>query len=85
MSIFNFFSSGRMFGNAAPPPADGRTEIVQLQNSLRRVLSFTGHTIDDVVNDPIARSKVRGYYKLHRWIERANETSELERQWNPLR
>jgi len=63
----------------------GNTEILQLQNALRRVSSFTGHTIDDVVNDPIAKSKVRGFYKLQRWIERENDTSELERQWNPLR
>jgi hypothetical protein len=83
MSFLNLFNFGRV--HAAPPPADGRTEIVQLQNALRRVLSFTGHTIDDVINDPIARSKVRGYYKLQCWMERANETSELERQWNLLR
>jgi len=85
MSLLNLFNLGRVH---APPPgggAAGRTEIVHLQSSLRRVLSFTGHTIDDVVNDPIARSKVCGYFKLHRWIERENETSELERQWNPLR
>ena len=83
MSMMNLFSFGRRY--AAPPPADGRTEIVQIQNSLRRVLSFTGHTIDDVVNSPVAKMKVLGFYKLHRWVARENETSELERQWNPLR
>ena len=83
MSFLNVFNFGR--GHAPPPPVGGNTEILQLQNALRRVLSFTGHTIDDVVNDPIARSKVRGFYKLQRWIERQSETSELERQWNPLR
>jgi hypothetical protein len=83
MRILNLPNFGRQ--HAAPLPMGRNTEIVQLQNALRRVLCFTGHTIDDVVNDPIARSKVRGYFKLHRWIERANETSELERQWNPLR
>jgi hypothetical protein len=82
MSFLNVFNFGR---NHAPPPAGGRTEIVHLQNALRRVLSFTGHTIDDVVNDPIAKAKVLGFYKLHRWVARENETSELERQWNPLR
>ena len=58
--------------------------MVQLQNALRRVLSFTGHTIDDVVNDPIAKAKVLGFYKLGRWVERENEVSDLERQWNAL-
>ena len=83
MSLLNVFNFGR--GHAPPPPVGGNTEILQLQNALRRVLSFTGHTIDDVVNDPIAKSKVRGFYKLQRWIERESETRELERQWNPLR
>jgi hypothetical protein len=83
MSFLNVFNFGR--GHAPPPPLGGNTEVVHLQNALRRVLSFTGHTIDDVVNDPIAKSKVRGFYKLQRWIERESDTSELERQWNPLR
>jgi hypothetical protein len=83
MSFPNLFNFGRT--HALPPPVGGRTEIVQIQSALRRILSFTGHTIDDVVNDPLARAKVRGYYKLHKWIERGNETSDLERQWNPLR
>jgi hypothetical protein len=83
MSLTNLFNFGRR--HPAPPPAGGRTEIVQIQNSLRRVLAFTGHTIDDVVNDPVAKMKVLGFYKLHRWVERENETSDLERQWNPLR
>ena len=84
MSFLNVFTFGRTHA-PPPPPAGGNTEIVHLQNALRRVLAFTGHTIDDVVNSPVAKSKVRGYYKLHRWIERENETSDLERQWNPLR
>jgi hypothetical protein len=31
---------------------------------------------------PIARRKVAGYFKLHKWVERESEISELERQWN---
>jgi hypothetical protein len=50
---------------------------------LRRVLAFVGRSIDDVVNDPIARNQVYGYYKLCRRVERAAEVRELERQWNP--
>ncbi len=84
MSLTNLFNFGRRY-LSPPPGADGRTEIVQIQNALRRVLSFTGHTIDDVVNDPVAKMKVLGFYKLHRWVARENETSDLERQWNPLR
>ena len=84
MSLSNLFNFGRL-GNDALPPAGERTEIVQIHNSLRRVLAFTGHTIDDVVNSPVAKMRVLGFYKLHRWVARENETSDLERQWNPLR
>ena len=59
-------------------------EHVMLQHPLRRILAFTRRTIDDVVNNPIARNEVLGFYKLHRSIERAGEVTELERQWNPL-
>jgi len=53
------------------------------QHPLRRVLSFTGRTIDDVVNDPIAKNQVYGYYKLLRQIDRRTEVRDLEQQWNP--
>jgi len=56
---------------------------VLIQRPLQRVLSFTGRTIDDVVNDPIAKNQVLGYYKLHKFVERRSEIIELERQWNP--
>lgn len=74
--LFNF---GRRF--PVPPPVRGSTQIVQTQKVLRRVLSFTGKTIDDVVNDPIAKRLVLGYYKLHHWVDREVEIGELERQW----
>jgi hypothetical protein len=61
-----------------------RIEYVIVQKALHRVLAFTGRTIDDVVNDPVARNHVRGYFKLHRWVERQSEISEMERAWNPL-
>ncbi len=79
-SLFNFGPSFR--GSHLPPPNEGATRYVQPQRVLRRVLDFTGHTIDDVINDPIARRKVAGYYKLHRWVDRGSEIGELERQWN---
>ena len=82
MSFANLFNFGRRY---LPPPADGRTEIVQIQSALKRVLSFTGHTIDDVVNSPLAKARVLGFYKLHRWTAREMEISNLERQWNPLK
>jgi hypothetical protein len=51
---------------------------------LHRVLAFTGRSIDDVVNDPIAKNQVRGYYKLYRQVERVAEIRDLEKQWNAL-
>jgi hypothetical protein len=53
-----------------------------VQRPLNRVLAFLGRNIDDVVNDPIVKNQVYGYYKLHRQVGRAGEVRELERQWN---
>lgn len=61
--------------------AGPRTEIVQVYRPLRRVLAFTRRTIDDVVNCPIAKREVLGFYKLHRQVERSIEQTDLERQW----
>ncbi|HMB95343.1 MAG TPA: hypothetical protein VKK61_04820 [Tepidisphaeraceae bacterium] len=69
---------------AMSQPAQQRTEHVVVQRLLNRVLAFTGRTIDDVINDPIAQRQVAGYFKLHRWVERECEISELERQWNAI-
>jgi hypothetical protein len=59
-----------------------RTELVQLQRPLRRVLAFTRRSIHDVINDPIARNEVRMYYKFYRDVERGCEIVDLERWWN---
>lgn len=59
-------------------------ESVVLQRVLNRVLAFTGRTIDDVVNDPVAKGEVLGYYKLLRQVERGCEVVDLERWWNPV-
>jgi len=82
MSFLSLFNIGRRY---LPPPAEGRTEVVQPQRPLRRVLAFTGHTIDDVVNSPIAKRQVAGYYKLHKWVDRESELGDLERQWSAPR
>jgi hypothetical protein len=55
---------------------------VIVQQPLRRVLAFTGRSIDDVVNCPIVKNEVLGYYKLTRQVERMSEITELERWWN---
>lgn len=60
------------------------TEFILVQRPLRRILAFTRRSIDDVVNDPITKNEVLGYYKLHKQIERAAETRDLERQWNSV-
>ena len=65
-------------------PNGNQIEHVLTQRPLHRILAFTRRTIDDVINDPIARNQVYGFYKLHRWIEREDEIGELERQWNAL-
>ena len=80
MRIFDFFNSGRP---SAPPADEPALQRCVVRNRLNRVLEFTRLTIDDVVNDPIAKNVVLGYYKLSRQIERGSEVRELERQWNP--
>ena len=59
-----------------------RTEHVQIQRPLRRILAFTGRSIDEVVNSALAKNEVRTWYKLHRTIQRGCEVVDLERWWN---
>ena len=73
-----------MGGLKLPTSNGNNMEIVMHQRPLRRVLAFTRRTIDDVINCPIAKNEVLGYYKLHCWIRRESQISELERQWNPM-
>lgn len=72
-------------GHGSLPRDDApATEHVMIVRPLQRILSFTGRSIDDVINSPIARREVIGYYKLYRTIQRSSEITDLERQWNPL-
>ncbi|HZZ42583.1 MAG TPA: hypothetical protein VFE58_06575 [Tepidisphaeraceae bacterium] len=59
-------------------------EHVLPYHPLHRILSFTGRSIDDVVNSRLIKNEVIGYYKLYCNIGRMTEIGELERQWNPL-
>lgn len=61
-----------------------RTEYFLVQRPLQRVLAFTRRSIDDVVNDPIAKREVLGYFKLYKQVARSIEVGDLERQWNSL-
>ncbi len=60
------------------------TELVQIHRPLDRILGHLNYSIHNVVNDPIAKHAVLGYYKLSRQITRGCEIVDLERQWNPL-
>ena len=77
MSILGFG-----FRRIRPFEAGDKTEYVQVQQPLRRVLAFTGHSIDDVVSNPVARNTVRAYYRLYKEVERGCEVVDLERWWN---
>jgi len=63
---------------------NGGTELVVTQRPLDRILSFTGYSIDNVVDDPIAKHAVLGYFKLSRFVQRRSEILDLERQWNAV-
>ncbi|MGD0137725.1 MAG: hypothetical protein ABSD28_02525 [Tepidisphaeraceae bacterium] len=58
-------------------------ELVLVQRPLDRILAHTGYSIDDVVDNPIAKHAMIGYYKLFRQVQRGCEIVDLERQWNP--
>lgn len=61
-----------------------KVAYVMRQRALHRVLNFTGRTIDDIVNNPIVKNQILGYYKLHKIIDRRSEIRDLERQWNSI-
>ena len=63
---------------------DTRTEHVIVQRPLQRLLAFRRRSIDDVVNSPIVKNEVLGYWKVFKQIERRSEELELEHQWNRL-
>jgi hypothetical protein len=65
-------------------PSETPIEQLVVQRPLHRILAFTRRSIDDVVNSPIAKNQVYGYYKLSKFVERRSEILELEQQWNPL-
>ena len=71
-------------GRHQPVEPRQRTEYVMMQRTLHRVLAFRGRTIDDVVNDPIVKNDILGYWKVLRQIDRRSEALELEGQWNRL-
>ena len=66
------------------PGDEPATEYVVLQQPLQRVLAFRGRSIDDVVNSPIVKNEIYGYWKLMSHIKRRSEILDLERQWNTL-
>lgn len=59
-------------------------ELIQIQRPLDRILEHVGFSIDDVVDSPVAKHAVLGYYKLFLQVRRGCEIVDLERQWNPL-
>ncbi|MDA8377484.1 MAG: hypothetical protein M0Z50_10620 [Planctomycetia bacterium] len=44
--------------------------IQEARIALRRVMEFTRYSIDDVINEPIAKFRVRYYYKINRVVDR---------------
>ena len=70
------------FSGFRPTRADHapRTQYVLVQHPLKRTLSSTRRSIDDVVNSPLAKNEVYGYYKLSKQIDRFGEIRDLERQ-----
>jgi hypothetical protein len=81
MSVFRSLGLSRVYLSETASPG---VELVLTHRPLDRIFAHTGYTIDDVVDNPIAKNAVLGYYKLHRQVERGCEIVDLERQWNPI-
>lgn len=67
MSAFNplGFQGGPATGPNTPQAAQAAVGL-----ALHRILEFTNHSIHDVVNDPVVKNQVAGYYKLDGFIRR---------------
>ena len=55
--------------------------------ALHRVMEFTRYSIDDVINEPIAKFRVSYYYKINRVVDRylkMKEEEELQRRLSDL-
>jgi hypothetical protein len=74
-----------LFGvrSSLPDTAAPAVTYLLVQRPLHRILAFTGRSIDDVVNNPVAKNEIMGYFRLYKQIQRASEVTELERQWRP--
>jgi hypothetical protein len=68
-----------------PEPTPPSSTFVLKQHEMKRLLHFAGWTIDDVVQNPIARREVMRWFKLSRSMNRRLEVLDLERQWNGVR
>ena len=67
-----------------PQQAGAQPQYLVVDRPLDRILAFTGYSIDDIVDNPIARQTVFGFFKVHKQIQRRAEVLELERQWNAI-
>jgi hypothetical protein len=65
----------------ARPGGEHHIRLDEARIALHRVLEFTRHSIDDIINDPIARNEVHGYLRLYFFIERRCESLDQERHW----
>lgn len=73
------------FGSVGQPVPDGpKTTYLMRLSALRRVFALRKRTIDDVVNNPIVKNEILGYWKVLKTIDRHEEIRDLERQWNSL-
>ncbi len=64
---------------AAHEPAP--QHLLVLERPLQKLLEFTHRSIDDVVNCPLAKREVLGYYKLQQQIRRNDEAYQLDKWW----
>jgi hypothetical protein len=79
-SILGIEGGGGSLGGDLVQP----TEHVLIRRPLQRVLELRRRSIDDVVNNPVVKNEILGYWKVYKQIGRRQEVLELERQWNAV-
>ena len=76
MSIFN------STGFAVNSGGTSSIQDLRMQESgiaLHRVMEFTGCSIDDIINEPVAKFKVRHFYKVNRMVFRSMAAEEYKK------
>jgi hypothetical protein len=69
-------------GSSGPVTSDGTARYQQAISrlALRRILRYRKRTIDDIINNPLVKMEVLGWYRMSRFVERRCDKITSDRQ-----